>query len=460
MLKTFDMNIVYRKIRGLYRLLLHPMQLFGFIVEFYCQWLPDKLYLKIIFRKYMGYQLNLDNPKTFSEKIQWLKLYDRNPNYTKMVDKYAVKDYVASKIGKQYIIPTLAVYDKPEDIEWDKLPNQFVLKTTHSGGSLGVVICKEKITFDKAKAVKLLNIAMRDDIYKHYREWPYKDVPKRIIVEQYMEEKGHPGDLADYKFFCFNGEPKFCQVIRDRNIKETIDFYDMDWVLQEFVGLNPVARNGLPPVARPVHLERMKEVCRKLSQNIPFVRIDLYVIKDKEYFGEVTFFPASGMGVFTPEIYNEILGKMISLPGENLGGVIIDLRNDIRISKFHSELRDYKFFCFNGKVEFFKVDFDRFIEHHANYYTTDCKLLEFGETDFLPCPDKKIELPSNLQNMIDLAETLSKGIPFLRVDFYNINGRIYFGELTFFPASGLGEFTPRRWNLKLGELIHLNTAMS
>lgn len=293
------------------------------IIQNFFRWLPDKAYLQLLYRFKMGHRLDLNHPKTFTEKIQWLKLYNRRPEYTLMVDKYAVKKYVADIIGEKYIIPTLGVWDKPEDIDWDALPNEFVLKTTHGGGSGGVVICKDKKTFDRNKAILTLRDSMNSDIYRSLREWPYKDVKKRVLAEKYMAPKDMVNnpiyDLSDYKFFCFNGEPKYCQVIRDRHSKESIDFYDMNWRHQEFVGLNPVASsgknlvNGVNPVPRPLLLDDMICVCHKLSKNMKFVRIDMYVIDNRIYFGEITFYPASGMGLFNPDKWNEELGNLISL---------------------------------------------------------------------------------------------------------------------------------------------------
>lgn len=293
------------------------------IIQNFFGWLPDKTYLQLLYRFKMSHKLDLNHPKTFAEKIQWLKLYNRKPEYTLMVDKYAVKKYVADIIGEKYIIPTLGVWDKPEDIDWDALPNEFVLKTTHGGGSGGVVICKDKKTFDRNKAILTLRDSMNSDIYRSLREWPYKDVKKRVLAEKYMAPKDMVNnpiyDLSDYKFFCFNGEPKYCQVIRDRHSKESIDFYDMNWRHQEFVGLNPVTSsgknlvNGVNPVPRPLLLDDMICVCHKLSKNMKFVRIDMYLIDNRIYFGEITFYPASGMGLFNPDKWNEELGNLISL---------------------------------------------------------------------------------------------------------------------------------------------------
>ena len=194
------------------------------------------------------------------------------------------------------------------------MPNQFVLKTTHGGGSTGVVICRDKTTFDRKKAIDKLNASLKMDIYRLFREWPYKDVPRKVLAEQYIDSAPHVLDLPDYKWYCFGGEPKYCQVIQDRNSNETIDFFDTDWNHQPFVGLNPKATNAKVIPLRPINLETHLYIVRELSKGIPFSRIDLYETRDKTYFGEVTFYPGSGLGRFRPDQYNDILGEMLELP--------------------------------------------------------------------------------------------------------------------------------------------------
>ena len=284
------------------------------ILREYGGWIPDRHYLQMLFFLKMGKRLNLDNPQTFSEKMQWLKLYNRKQEYTTMVDKLLVKNYVANIIGAEYIVPTLEVWKKPEKINFDNLPDQFVLKTTHGGGSCGAIVCKDKKCIDKDKVVKKLCIAMRQDIYNQYREWPYKNVMRQIIAEKYIEnQKNSDMELIDYKFYCFNGEPKFCQVIRDRSTKETIDFFDMDWHHQEFYGLNPIARPAVVTPLKPIHFLEMQKIAHDLSQGLKFCRIDIYDTIEQPYFGEITLYPASGLGTFTPSKYDKILGGMIKL---------------------------------------------------------------------------------------------------------------------------------------------------
>lgn len=278
----------------------------------YLTFLPDKIYIKIVFRLEMGYPLNLKNPRTFQEKMQWLKLYNRKPEYTKMVDKAAVKDFVARTIGSEYIIPTLGIWNKFDDIDFRMLPDKFVLKTTHSGGGGGVIICRDKDTFNINEAKKTLEGSLKCDLYNQFREWPYKDVPRMIIAERLLEIP-NKDDLTDYKIYCFNGEPYYIQVIQDRNTSETIDFFDLNWNHQEFCGLNENISQSKNPISRPSKLKDMITIARKLSKGTVFIRVDLYFIEDKIYFGELTFYPAAGMGSFRPNIWNLRMGNLIKL---------------------------------------------------------------------------------------------------------------------------------------------------
>ena len=305
------------KVDSIIRLFLYNRDIFMERLMYYIG--SDRQYLKYWFKNKMGYYPDLDNPKTFNEKLQWLKLYYRKPILTTLVDKYAVKKYVADKIGEEYIIPTLGVWNSFDEIDFNSLPNQFVLKCTHDSG--GLVICKDKSKLDIQAAKAKIERSLATDFYKLGREWPYKNVPRRIIAEKYMEDITKPdsADLIDYKFYCFNGDPVYCQVIRDRSTIETIDFYDMDWNHMPFVGLNPVASNGITPVARPANFEDMKRVCKELAKNKPFTRIDMYEINQKEFFGEITLFPGCGFGTFTPEEWNYKLGELIDLQGVNGG---------------------------------------------------------------------------------------------------------------------------------------------
>ena len=271
--------------------------------------IPDKIYVKKIYKKHIGKNLNLKNPQTFNEKLQWLKLYDRKKEYTNMVDKYEAKKYVANIIGEEYIVPTIGIYNNFDEIDFDKLPNQFVMKCTHDSG--GNVICKDKSKLNIPEAKNKINNSLKNNYYWMWREWVYKNVKPRIIIEAYMEDE------------------------------ETKD------------------------------------------------------------------------------------------------------------------IRDYKFFCFNGKMKLFKIDFNRYINHQANYYDKNKKLLKFGEVVCPPNFDKKLKMPTNIDKMIELSEQLSKNTIFLRVDFYEINGKVYFGELTFCPAAGIGKFIPEEWDYKLGQLIEL-----
>ena len=273
--------------------------------------ISDKSYLKLEFYANMGRCLNLNSPQTFNEKLQWLKLYDRKPEYTTMVDKYEVKKLVADLIGEEYIIPTLGVWDSFDEIDFDALPDQFVLKCTHDSG--GLAICRSKSTFDKNTAKIKIERAMKRDYFSVHREWPYKNVKPRIIAEKYMQDKGNL-DLQDYKFYCFNGEPKFLYVSKGLSNHATarINFVSLDWEKMPFRRTDYAEFDELPP--KPKNFDLMIEFAKKLSANIPFLRVDFYDINDKLYFGELTFFPGAGLTALTPTEWDSKLGEWIDLP--------------------------------------------------------------------------------------------------------------------------------------------------
>lgn len=271
----------------------------------------DEAYLKLAFKLNMHKKLDLKNPKSFSEKLQWLKLYDRNPAYTMMVDKYEVKDYVASIIGEEYIIPTLGVWDHFDDIDFDALPDQFVLKCTHDSG--GLVVVKDKASFDKDKAREKIEKCLKADFYRIVREWPYKNVKPRIIAEKYVEDKRYH-ELRDYKFFTFGGKVRAMFVAADRQTKNketTFDFFDEDYNHLPFRQGHP---NADTPPEKPINFEKMKELSELLAKDIPHVRVDFYEVNGEVYFGELTFYHFSGFTPFVPEEWDYKFGEWLELP--------------------------------------------------------------------------------------------------------------------------------------------------
>lgn len=284
----------------------------GQLIGKFLRFLPDRAYLELMYRWYHKEKLNLAKPVKFTEKLQWLKLYDRHPLYTKLVDKYEAKQIVSDIIGSKYVIPLIGVWDTPDSINWEKLPEKFVVKTTHYGGSSGVIVCKSKQRINKAQTVENLQENLKLNAFLYGREWPYKEVTPRIIAEQLIEIEGM-NDIPDYKWYCFNGQPTYCQVIQNRREHETIDFFDANWQHCDFIGLNPKASNAKAIPSRPKCLLEQIEIAKQLSKGIPFVRIDLYEANGKVYFGEYTFYPGSGLGSFRPAKFDLVLGEMIDL---------------------------------------------------------------------------------------------------------------------------------------------------
>lgn len=274
--------------------------------------LPDSWYLKYRYKQVFGRSLDLKHPKAFSEKNQWLKLHDRKPIYSKLVDKYEVKPIIAKIIGDEYIINTLGVWDNYDDIDFDKLPNQFVLKCTHDSAS--ITICLDKTKFDKNQhAWKYNNIYMKRDYY-HYenKQWAYKGIKPRIIAEEYIQDDQYDS-LSDYKLYCFNGVARGVYVTINRFTNLSVSMYDMDWNLMPFEHIHP---NQGEKIEKPKNLELMRELAEKVAKFIdnPFVRVDFYETNGKVYFGEITFYPEGGMCYFKPEKWDYIMGSWMKLP--------------------------------------------------------------------------------------------------------------------------------------------------
>ena len=270
-------------------------------------YLPDQWAVSIKYRNHFYKKLDLKNPQTFNEKLQWLKLYDRRPEYTRMVDKYLAKEYVASIIGEEYIIPTLGVWKSFDEIDFDALPDQFVLKCNHGSGD--VVICKDKKTLDIAAARKKLTAALKQDYYLVSREWPYKNVNRVILAEQYLEDV-ETQDARDYKFFCFDGKPEILFVATERSTDCRFDFFDMDFRHLDIENIHPQSDR---PIPRPASFGQMNELAARLSRGMKFVRIDLYEINGKVYFSEYTIYHAGGFWPMAPMEWEYRLGDLIRI---------------------------------------------------------------------------------------------------------------------------------------------------
>lgn len=300
--KTMKRPLGHTILRFLYkvRMRLHPL-------------LPvsDEDYVRMMFYRDMGYPLDLDNPQTFNEKLQWLKVYNHRPEYTAMVDKVAAKEYVAKILGPEYIIPTLGVWDSFEEIDFDSLPEQFVLKTTHDSKS--VVICTDKSSFNRVEAGKRLTASLRRSYYLKYREWPYKNIRPRILAEEYMVDESGT-ELKDYKFSCYNGTATDVMLCFDRASGDTkFYFFDPEWRLLRYNRRGKEAPEGFT-VPKPENMEQMFRIAARLSEGVPYLRVDLYNIRGHIYFGELTFFPRSGCDSNLLRETDLLFGSRITLP--------------------------------------------------------------------------------------------------------------------------------------------------
>lgn len=275
--------------------------------------LPDRLYIMLKYYKRTGKRLNLRSPAEYTEKLQWLKLYDRRPIYTTMVDKYAAKEYIAQRLGDEVIIPLIGVWDDVNDIDFDVLPDQFVMKCTHDSG--GLEICKDKSSFDFEAAKKRIDKCLKKNFYWVSREWPYKNVKPRVIIEKYMQDS-ETGELRDYKFFTFNGIPKVMYIATGRGTGETYsDFYDMDF---NHLDMAIDHRNAPVEPQKPHNFEAMKQAAQKLAEGIPQVRVDFYEVNGTMYFGEMTFFHCGGFHRLHPENLNSEWGEWLDLPPKHI----------------------------------------------------------------------------------------------------------------------------------------------
>lgn len=285
-----------------------PLKIFIFLNNRNILRLSDKTYLKIRYRASMHKKLNLDNPQTYCEKLQWLKLYDRNPKYKQLVDKYEVREYITKTIGEEYLIPLIGVYNSFDEINFKNLPKQFVMKCNHDSGS--VIICNDKEKFDINKAQKKITKALKTDFFYNGREWPYKGINPKIIIEKYLSETPNE-QIKDYKIYMFNGKLGYFSICSEREKKLKITFFDNN---RKLIELRQEGYENDKKIKLPKNYNKMVSLAEKLSKGIPQVRVDFYEVKDKIYFGEMTFFDGSGFFHFVPEKYDYIWGKKIELP--------------------------------------------------------------------------------------------------------------------------------------------------
>ena len=272
-------------------------------------YLSDRAFLCFKYKFLFKRRLNLENPRRFTEKIQWLKLYDRSPSYTKMVDKYEVKKFISEKVGDQFNIPNFGVWDSFDEVDFDSLPQKFVLKTTHDSG--GVLICSDKSSFDFKTAKEFFSKRLRSNFFFANREWPYKNVKPRIIAEQYIECESN--DLMDYKIYCFNGKPKYLLVAFDRWTPHgpSFEYFDIDFNRLPF---STDGKASSKVISSPKFLSDMLTISEKLSEGIPHLRVDFYENNDSLYVGELTFYDNAGFSLYNPDEWDFIIGDYLDIP--------------------------------------------------------------------------------------------------------------------------------------------------
>ena len=299
--------------KKLTELIHNPKRILEVVLNRSCNILPEWIYLSLKFKMKMGKWPNIRHPKSFNEKLQWLKIHDHDPRYTEMVDKISAKEWAAGIIGKEYIVETFDYWNTPEEINWDVLPEQFVLKVNHAGGGNGIIICRDKTKLDKDKVCESLKLALSLNLYKYNKEWPYKNVKPQILAEKLLIDTNKPDAvLSDYKFYCFNGKMEFMVISNDRSNKHAkFDYYDREF---NHLPFKQGGENYEGAIPRPKNYELMISLAEKLSKDIPHVRVDFYDVNGEVYFGEMTFFDSSGFAAFEPEEWDYKYGEILQLP--------------------------------------------------------------------------------------------------------------------------------------------------
>jgi len=429
-------------------------------------WLPDRLFLHLKYRAMLGEKLNLKHPITFNEKLQWIKLYDHNPLYTILVDKYLVKNYVAQAIGNQYVIPTIGVWDNFDDIDFNSLPNKFVLKCTHDSGS--TIICRDKETFDIVAAGRKIEKLLKTDFYLLSMEWPYKNVKPRILIEDLLEDNvgnqisfdesifpENPGiveldgfeDALYYSLFCYKGKV-VCYRWKQKDRNSCL--YNRNHEVISGTLLDNMTEVGSKNV-----IDDLIAVAEKLAEGHLLMYVGLYFYKDKVFFGRISIPDMKSTDDF--ELY-KWLDINSSECKTNEKKCILNLFPDIKSDEKqkYEAIIDYKIFCFGGKVDNIMI-----VEDRASgvpkffHFSKKWELLDYNRMGRILPKNAMIKKPELMEEMIRLAERLSAGLPEVRIDFYEVNGKIYFGEYTFFHEGGYEGGFDYETNKHMGELIKL-----
>lgn len=419
-------------------------------------WVPDELHLKMMYRAELGTWPNLKSPKEFNEKLQWLKLHDRNPLYTTLVDKFRVKRWVADRIGPEHVTKTYATWRRAEDIDISNLPERFVLKTNHDCG--GVAICRDRAVFDLDAAKEELSKHLKTNYYWRTREWPYKDVMPCVFAEEYLDP-AEGEDLYDYKLFRFSGGRLVTLVVTDRFTGGALSktFFDDEWHAL------PISEGGhpmWPKLGRPAAFEQMKAMADRLGEEFPFVRVDFYESAGNLYFGEMTFYPNSGFGRFEPSEWDRKFGDWIDLEKVRGGWLLVSDSWALWAhagSVTESCPADYKVSCFGGEPRLIEVHKGRSTNHTCDYYTPEWRPLPDIEWAGLPKSEEGTEAPACLDKMLRFSSILTDGFPQARADWYVVGDRMLFGELTLFNDAGFG-LMDERTAQTLGSWIDLGLA--